>query len=91
MLVTQAHIFYLGMVQGVGFRYTVHRLAHGLKLKGWVRNLSDGQVEILVEGPKEKIEQLLGNIERHFDAYIKEKQVSYQEKNSEFNEFQILL
>lgn len=88
---TQAHIFYTGMVQGVGFRYTVHRLARNLKLAGLVRNLNDGRVELMIEGPKEKIEQLLMNIERHFDAYIKEKQITYQESKGEFKDFQIIL
>ena len=44
------HILVLGRVQGVGFRqYTLMR-ARELNLSGWVRNLNDGRVEILVEG-----------------------------------------
>ena len=39
-----------GRVQGVGFRYSARREALRLDLKGWVRNVSDGSVEILAEG-----------------------------------------
>ncbi len=40
-----------GVVQGVGFRYFVHRRALGLALSGWVRNLPDGRVEVVAQGP----------------------------------------
>ena len=39
-----------GKVQGVGFRYWAHHTASSLGLLGWVRNLSDGSVEIVAEG-----------------------------------------
>jgi acylphosphatase len=43
------HIIISGRVQGVGFRRYVFQEADKLKLKGWVRNLDDGSVEVLVE------------------------------------------
>jgi acylphosphatase len=42
------NIFYSGRVQGVGFRYTTKRIAAEFEVSGWVRNLSDGRVELLV-------------------------------------------
>jgi acylphosphatase len=39
-----------GTVQGVGFRWFVLREAHRLGLRGWVRNLSDGSVEVVADG-----------------------------------------
>ena len=46
-----------GRVQGVGFRWFVEREAHILGVSGWVRNNSDGSVEVLAQGTRE---QLLG-------------------------------
>jgi len=48
-----------GRVQGVGFRYFVTRRARALGLTGWVRNLADGSVEALCEGPDVAVAALL--------------------------------
>ncbi len=51
----QVHIFVSGQVQGVGYRaFTIH-IARKMNIKGWTRNLSDGRVEVVAQGPKEKI------------------------------------
>ena len=88
---TQAHIFYAGTVQGVGFRYTVQRYARDLDLKGWVRNLSDGRVEILTEGPKEKVEQLCRHIEEYFQEYIEDKKIDFASAESQLKDFRIIM
>ncbi len=86
---TQAHIFYSGMVQGVGFRYTAQQIALNLSLMGWVRNLSDGRVELLVEGPKETIEQFLVEVDERFSQYIKKRQVNYYSAIGKFLTFSV--
>ncbi|MFV0283827.1 MAG: acylphosphatase [Castellaniella sp.] len=48
-----------GRVQGVGFRAATVRQAHLLKLGGWVRNLADGRVEVLIQGEHTAIDQML--------------------------------
>lgn len=48
-----------GEVQGVGFRYWVRRTAEPLDLAGSATNLSDGRVEVVVEGPRSACEDLL--------------------------------
>lgn len=48
-----------GRVQGVGFRYYTEREAHRLGLKGWVRNLPSGEVELLAEGEEESLRRFL--------------------------------
>jgi acylphosphatase len=87
----QAHIVYSGVVQGVGFRFTTQRKAKELHLTGWVRNLSDGRVEILAEGPKKTIQQLIENLDEHFGQYIKSKQISFSNYQGVFSDFLISL
>jgi len=53
------HILVSGSVQGVGFRFFIQKKALELGLNGWVRNLLDGRVEILVTGSKPQIDGLL--------------------------------
>ena len=48
-----------GRVQGVGFRYSATREAHRLRVNGWVRNASDGDVEIWAEGAPENLAAFL--------------------------------
>ncbi|MBL8899582.1 MAG: acylphosphatase [Planctomycetes bacterium] len=47
-----------GRVQGVGFRWHTRERAQHLKLRGWVRNLPDGAVEVWAEGPDDALEAL---------------------------------
>ena len=58
------HVFLSGRVQGVGFRNFTERQARRLKLTGFVRNLSDGRVEALIEGPSADVDKLLAKIRR---------------------------
>ena len=51
----KAHIFVLGRVQGVSFRWWTRNQALSKDLKGWVRNLDDGRVEIVAVGEKEDL------------------------------------
>ena len=56
----RARLFVQGRVQGVGFRWSTVEAARRIgRLTGWVRNLDDGRVEAVVEGPKENVEALL--------------------------------
>jgi acylphosphatase len=58
----RCEVFYAGRVQGVGFRYTVRSLAAGFHVTGFVRNLSDGRVHLVVEGKPTEIKQFLDAI-----------------------------
>lgn len=59
----RVHVFLTGRVQGVGYRDWTVRQANELGLKGWVRNLADGRVEAVAEGPKDKVAELLKRME----------------------------
>ncbi|KXA95846.1 hypothetical protein AKJ65_00285 [candidate division MSBL1 archaeon SCGC-AAA259E19] len=58
----RAEILVQGIVQGVGFRPFIYRLADEIELSGSVKNLGDAGVEIILEGPKEKIRNFLNNL-----------------------------
>lgn len=56
----RAHLYIKGIVQGVGFRYSMRRIALKLGVNGWVRNLPDGvTVEAVIEGPRDSVEKLI--------------------------------
>ena len=58
------HVIVEGHVQGVGFRYFVEDVASSYGLLGWVRNRWDGSVEVVAEGPRNFLEQLLASLYR---------------------------
>jgi acylphosphatase len=86
----RAHIHFYGTVQGVGFRYTCLSFAKELSLTGWVKNLSDGSVQTIVEGPREKIEELLSKLEGQFGSFIRDQQVEWAEPRGEFDQFSVI-
>lgn len=62
---SSSRLYYVsGTVQGVGFRYFVHRVARELKLNGFVRNLRDGRVEVYAIAPAESLATLRRQLER---------------------------
>ena len=63
-------VLYSGDVQGVGFRYTARELARAAGLAGYVRNLTDGRVELVVEGPPPAIREALSSLESEMAGYI---------------------
>lgn len=60
----RVHGWVHGRVQGVGFRFFVVRHARDLGLAGWVRNLADGRVEFVAEGPQPAVEALVRLVRR---------------------------
>lgn len=55
-------VYFSGLAQGVGFRYTALRLAADLDVTGFVRNLTDGRVQRVAEGASGEIDRLLDGI-----------------------------
>ena len=55
----RAHLFVAGRVQGVAYRAYTQRQARRLGLVGWVRNVSDGRVELVAEGSRADVEALI--------------------------------
>src|SRR6478672_643265 len=54
--------YFSGHVQGVGFRYTARHAANGRAVTGYVRNLEDGRVELVLEGPDAEMDAVLEGI-----------------------------
>lgn len=70
----ELHAIVHGRVQGVGFRATTCVFADQLNLVGTVRNCRDGTVEIYAQGTKEKLDQLLINLQGHHQISLIEKE-----------------
>jgi acylphosphatase len=86
----RVHVFVRGRVQGVFFRDHTRRWAVSLGLKGWVRNLEDGRVEVLAEGEKGSLEDLVGRIRLGPPAALVENtEVAWEGFRGEFDDFRI--
>jgi acylphosphatase len=66
---------YAGRVQGVGFRYAAQELSRDFPVNGYVRNLPEGTVEVLAEGPAEEVSNFFAAIDRRMAEYIKDKSI----------------
>lgn len=87
----QLHIFVLGRVQGVFFRNFVKEKADELGIKGWVRNLSDGRVEIVAQSLDQKKLSKLIELCRKGSTFAKvdEVEISYEAIKDRFFDFKI--
>lgn len=87
----RVHILVSGTVQGVYYRYNTMKKAQALGLKGWVRNLKDGRVEIVCEGRAEDIDRLLEWCKKGPPgAHVESLEVRRQEFKGEFTAFEII-
>lgn len=85
-----AFIKVYGIVQGVGMRYTVFRNAKNLGLNGYVRNKTDGSVEIVAEGDKNKIEDLIHYIQNNMRwAKVDDIIIKWDEYKRNYSSFDI--
>ncbi len=65
-------LFYEGKVQGVGFRYSIKQIVEGFDLCGTVGNLSDGRVELVVQGLEKDLNEMLEAVlASHLKGFIK--------------------
>lgn len=79
-----------GLVQGVFFRREVTRLARRLDITGWVRNLPDGSVEVVAEGDKQKLDELVKFCwTGPSGARVKDVGVDWSDFKGEFRGFRI--
>ncbi len=86
----RVHLTIVGRVQGVFFRYSAVEEAVRLRLKGWVRNCPDGSVEVVAEGPRQNIEELIRWC-RHGPpgAQVHNVRIQWEDYRGEFENFRI--
>ena len=86
----RVRVFYSGHVQGVGFRLTAEETARNFPVRGWVRNLRDGRVELVAEGQTAVLTQFLEAVRQGpMKNFIKDVKVSWGECLDEFTDFEI--
>ena len=79
-----------GRVQGVGFRFFVLQQAVAMGLTGWVRNTSEGMVEVVAEGDSASLEELLAALREGPDAaYVRDVKYHFSPATGEFRDFDI--
>ena len=87
--VEQREIYYSGRVQGVGFRYTARSIAGTHRVTGFVRNLPDGRVHLVVEGDRDEIQAFIEELRADMGPYVHDAQVSVRPASGRFQGFEI--
>ena len=87
----RTHIFVSGRVQGVCFRGDTQQIARELGLTGFVKNLPDGKVEIITEGEKEKVKQIVDWVRQGPPAaQVNNIDIEWEGYKGEFKDFQVV-
>ena len=90
MNLRRAHVYVSGRVQGVCYRDTVRMTAEKVEATGWVRNLSDGRVEAVIEGSQDAVDKLLTFMEiGPSRAYVENLEIREESYQGEFVDFQV--
>ncbi len=86
----RAHVYVSGQVQGVFFRDSAREKAEQLGLTGWVKNLPDGRVEALFEGPSERVREMVRWCERGpSHAEVEEVDTEFEASEGDFTSFEV--
>jgi acylphosphatase len=83
-------VHYSGRVQGVGFRYTAHRIAKRHEVTGYVRNLDDGRVQLVAVGPPDEVAAFLAEIASTMESNITQVDVEELTVGERYPSFDIV-
>lgn len=90
MAARRLHAVFQGHVQGVGFRYTTVHVAAGFKVAGFVRNLPDGDVELVAEGDEADVNAFLDGLRRsHIYRYVIKERLNWTEATGRYAGFTV--
>lgn len=89
MTMKRITVHFSGQVQGVGFRFTVHHLAQGFPVTGYVKNLPDGRVEMVAEGEPAKLDALVESVREAMAGNIRETHIAESPGTGQFQTFGI--
>ncbi len=81
--------YFSGRVQGVGFRYAAQNIAQQHDVRGYVKNLPDGRVQLVMEGPDDEMETVIDSIRRRMDSFIGQVVSDHAAATGEFEKFRI--
>lgn len=82
-------VYYSGRVQGVGFRYTTRSVARGFAVTGFVKNLRDGRVEVVVEGQPAEVQAFLRAVRAEMGHHIADVQETSGPATGQFSTFEV--
>ncbi len=85
----QREIHFSGHVQGVGFRFTTRSVAAGYQVTGFVQNLADGRVRVVVEGEKREIDKFLTELQQRMDYFIRSHTSQTGPASGQYAEFSV--
>ena len=86
----QMHVVFHGTVQGVGFRYATKHIVKRYPVTGFVKNLSNGCVELLAEGEESQLQSLLKDIQKSpLKHYIRETDVQWNQMTGKYETFSV--
>lgn len=87
----QVRLLVTGLVQGVFFRANAQRMAKKFSVKGWVKNLLNGDLEIVAEGNKEDLHQFISWCHQGPPgAIVKNVEATWREYEGKFTDFKII-
>lgn len=82
-------VYFVGHVQGVGFRHSAQQLAKDFEVTGYVKNLVDGRVQVVVEGDAKEVDRFIGALQTEMAQYIDAAQTSGAPATGEFSDFSV--
>lgn len=87
--IVRRECLFRGRVQGVGFRYTTRDLASQFRVVGYVMNLPDGRVRLVVEGERAELDRFVGALASEMARHIVDCETSDSPATNEYIDFSI--